>query len=170
MKRVIVLGCAGSGKSTFSQRLGEALGLPVVHLDSLYWKPGWIAAPNEQWDAIVEQVTKPDEWIIDGNYSRTLDMRLKRSDTVIFFDFPRMLCLYRVIKRRIVYRGRTRPDMGPGCREQLDPAFLRWIWNFRKRNRPKLLEKLEQVRERQTVIIFKSPKEVKAFLESVKPR
>jgi adenylate kinase family enzyme len=164
MKRIIVIGCSGSGKSTFSRQLGEKIGSNVYHLDAYYWNPDWKATDPETFDSIVTGLTAEDEWIIDGNYSRTLDLRLKRSDTVILFDFPRSICLYRALKRRFQYHGRTRPDMGEGCPEKIDFAFLRWIWQFRKRNRPKLLAKLEQVRLSQDVIVFRSPRDAQLFV------
>lgn len=167
MKRVIVIGCAGSGKSTFSKQIGERTGLPVVHLDAHYWKPGWIAAESESFDREMQRIMQADSWIMDGNYSRTLDMRLDRADTVILFDLPRYLCLYRIIKRRLQYHGQTRVDMGAGCVEKLDFAFIRWVWNFRKRSRPKLLSRLHQVRGSHNVVIFRSPKEVRRYLESM---
>jgi adenylate kinase family enzyme len=137
----------------------------VYHLDAYYWNPDWKAADPETFDSIVTELTAEDEWIIDGNYSRTLDLRLKRSDTVILFDFPRSICLYRALKRRLQYHGRSRPDMGQGCREKIDFAFLRWIWQFRKRNRPKLLAKLERVRLSQDVIVFRRPRDARDYLK-----
>ncbi|MDG0808073.1 EutP/PduV family microcompartment system protein [Cohnella rhizosphaerae] len=87
MQRILVIGSAGSGKSTLSQRLSEQLQLPVIHLDKYYWKPNWVPTPNEDWDKFVLGTTNRDQWIMDGNYTRTLDLRLKRADTVIFFRF-----------------------------------------------------------------------------------
>ncbi|MFC3768213.1 DNA topology modulation protein [Paenibacillus sp. GCM10012303] len=168
MKRVIVIGCAGSGKSTFSRQVGERTGLPVVHLDAYYWKPGWIATEAESFDRELQRMMQTDSWIMDGNYSRTLDTRLDRADTVFLFDFPRYLCLYRVIKRRVQYHGRSRADMGEGCQEKLDLAFLRWVWNFRKRNRPKLLAKLDEVRASHQVVSFRTPKEVRKYLAALR--
>lgn len=168
MKRVIVIGCAGSGKSTFSRQIGERTGLPVVHLDAHYWKPGWVATEAESFDRELQRIMQTDSWIMDGNYSRTLDNRLDRADTVFLFDFPRYLCLYRVIKRRVQYHGRSRSDMGEGCEEKLDLAFLRWVWNFRKRNRPKLLAKLDEVRASHQVVIFRTPNEVRKYLAALR--
>lgn len=102
MKKVLVLGCAGSGKSTFSSQLGQVTGLPVIHLDSLYWKPNWIAATEEEWDQTMDELVRLESYIMDGNYSRTLSKRLMDADVVFYFDFPRLLCIYRVIKRRII--------------------------------------------------------------------
>jgi adenylate kinase family enzyme len=125
MRKVLVLGCAGSGKSTFAMRLGEAAGIPVIHLDSLYWKPGWVASAESEWDAVIGALVLRDTYIMDGNYSRTLPQRLKEADTIFFFDFPRFLCLYRVFKRRLRNHGRSRPDMAEDCKEKIDFAFIR---------------------------------------------
>lgn len=120
MDRVIVIGCAGSGKSTLSQKLHTTLQLPVIHLDTYYWKANWQATANEEWDAKVNDFALIDRWIIDGNYSRTLDIRIKRADLIVFLDMPRWLCMYRIIKRRIQYHGKTRPDLNKDCPEKLD--------------------------------------------------
>lgn len=165
MKKVLVLGCAGSGKSTFSSQLGQVTGLPVIHLDSLYWKPNWIAATEEEWDQTMDELVRLESYIMDGNYSRTLSKRLMDADVVFYFDFPRLLCIYRVIKRRIINHGRTREDMGAGCREKIDLEFLKWIWNFRKRSRGKILETLDQVKEQKQIYIFKTSKEAKEYIE-----
>ena len=109
-------------------------------MDSLYWKPGWIAVTETEWDRIIDDLVKLDTYIMDGNYSRTLTKRLANADVVYFFDFPRLLCIYRVNKRRIINHGRTRADMTEGCEEKIDFEFLKWIWNFKKRNRGKILE------------------------------
>lgn len=167
MKKVLVLGCAGSGKSTFSSRLGHITGLSVIHLDSFYWKPGWIAASEEEWDRTVDELLSHDSYIMDGNYSRTLNKRLVDADVVIFFDFPRLLCIYRAIKRRIINHGRTREDMARGCKEKLDLEFLRWIWNFRTRSRGRILESLEQVQGQKQVIIFRTTGEVEKYLTEI---
>ncbi len=166
MKKVLVLGCAGSGKSTFSSRLGQVTGLPVIHLDSLYWKSGWIASSEDEWDQTIDELIKLDSFIMDGNYSRTLNKRLIDADTVYFFDFPRLLCIYRVIKRRIIYHGRTRKDMADGCKEKIDLEFLRWIWNFKKRNRSQILEILDQVKDHKKLYIFKRPREIKKYIKA----
>ncbi|WP_164821436.1 DNA topology modulation protein [Paenibacillus koleovorans] len=167
MKRVILVGCPGSGKSTLAKRLGEMTGLPVIHLDSLYWKPGWVASEPAEWRGTLAQLLERDEWLLDGNYTSTFEQRLKRADTVIMFDFPRWLCLYRVLKRVYLYRKQVRSDMAQGCPERLDWAFLKWVWSFRKRSRPLLLDKLENARSTHRVILFRKPQEVEAFLRDI---
>jgi adenylate kinase family enzyme len=127
MKRILILGSGGAGKSTLASRLGELLKLEVIHLDSYYWKSGWIETPKEEWEEVIERLIIGDSWIIDGNYSRTLGQRIKECDTVIFLDRSRWICLWRVLKRRIMYRNGKRPDMAAGCEEKLDIEFMRWI-------------------------------------------
>src|SRR5947209_9630130 len=127
MRRVLVIGSGGAGKSTFARRLGKLLDLQVIHLDVNYWKPGWVETPKDEWRRKVEELAKGDAWIIDGNYSGTLDMRLAACDTVVFLDLPRTVCIRRVLKRVLTYRDGTRPDMAEGCTEKFDFEFLRWI-------------------------------------------
>lgn len=164
MQKVLVLGCAGSGKSTFSKRLGVVTNLPVIHLDALYWKSGWVASAEEEWDRTIEELLRRDAFIMDGNFSRTLEQRLAGADTVFFFDLPRWLCIYRVIKRRVMYHGKTRADMAEGCKEKIDFKFLKWIWNFKKRSREKIVKTLEQAQSDKEIHIFKSTKEAEAFI------
>lgn len=168
MKKVLVLGCAGSGKSTFSSQLGQVTGLPVIHLDSLYWKPNWIASTEEEWDDTIDRLVKLESYIMDGNYSRTLNKRLRDADVVFYFDMPRSLCIYRVIKRRILNHGRVREDMAEGCREKIDLEFLKWIWNFRKRNRGRILESLDQAKEQKQIYIIKKSKEATDYLAKIR--
>lgn len=167
MNRIMIAGSAGAGKSTLSRQLGEALQLPVVHLDTLYWNPGWVASGDEEMRRRVEAYVAQDKWVIDGNYNKTFPMRLERADTIIFLDMPRPLCLYRVLKRRIQYHGRTRPDLTEGCPEQIDWAFLKWIWNYPKRGRLKIIQAMEAQQGVKNVIILKGRKAVKAFLQDI---
>ena len=142
MRRVLVLGCPGAGKSTLARSLGEALSLPVVHLDKLWWKSGWINRTEGEFDALLDAVLLGEEWVIDGNYLRTLPRRLERCDAVVLLDYPRRVCLLRALRRILSWRGRTRPDMAAGCPERLDGEFVRWIWEFHRTQRPQVLELL----------------------------
>lgn len=143
MKRIMIIGSPGSGKSTFSRELAELTGLPLIHLDKLFWRPGWVHCSREEFDRLLLTELEKESWIIDGNYSRTVELRLKYADTVIFFDYPRTVCLWRVIKRVFGSRGKVRPDMGEGCPERLDFEFLKYVWNFNKTELPETLKKLE---------------------------
>ena len=168
MQRIAIIGSPGAGKSTLAPVLGTALGLPIIHLDAVYWRPGWVEPPKDEWAQTVRALTQGEAWIIDGNYSRTMDIRLAAADTIIYLDFPRRLCVWRVLKRAIQYRGRTRPDMGPGCREKLDWKFLLWVWNYPARSRPATLQKLAHCREAgKTVIYLCNPRAVRQFLETL---
>lgn len=167
MDRVIVIGCSGSGKSTLSQKLHRILQLPIIHLDRYYWQANWQATEQEAWDQKVTEFALTDRWIIDGNYSRTLDIRIERADVIVFLDMPRWLCMYRIVKRRIQYHGRTRPDLNKDCPEKLDIGFLKWVWNYRKRNRVKTLEKLKQVKQHKKVVIIRNKKQLEEWIEQL---
>lgn len=166
----MILGSAGSGKSTLAIQLGAKLNIPVVHLDNLFWKPGWVSETEEEMDRKVIEAASKDEWIIDGNYSRTIDFRMNLADTIIYIDFNRYLCLYRVIKRRIKYHGKVRPDLAEGCKEKIDKEFLLWIWNYPKRSRMKTLDKISYHcinDDNKNAYVLISPKAVKKFLQNV---
>ncbi|PEU14593.1 MULTISPECIES: DNA topology modulation protein [unclassified Bacillus (in: firmicutes)] len=167
MRKIMIIGSGGAGKSTFSRRLGEKLQIPVHHLDALYWKAGWELASREEQIQVQKGLVTQDAWIIDGNYGFTMDIRVEAADTIIFIDLPRIQCLYRVVKRRIQYHNQTRPDMGEGCDEQLDFEFLKWVWTYPKVKRPTILEKLQAVSTEKNIIIFKSAAEVEGFLQKL---
>ena len=164
MRKVLIIGPGGAGKSTFANQLGELLDVEVLHLDKFYWRPGWIEVPKDEWRKIVEQLLSGDAWIMDGNYSGTLEMRLKECDTLIFLDMPRTLCLWRVFKRAVMYRNKSRPDMAEGCREGLNLDFILWIWNYPRRTRPKILRMFEANREGKKMVWLRSRSDVKSFL------
>jgi adenylate kinase family enzyme len=164
MQRVLVIGSGGAGKSTFAKRLGEATGLPVVHLDARYWRPGWNPTPKEEWTRTVDEIAARDAWIMDGNYGGTLDRRLAACDTVLFLDVPRAVCLWRALRRSLRYRGRSRPDMAPGCPERMTLDFVRWIWTYPHAHRPDILRRLEAVATEKCVVSLKSTQAVEQFL------
>jgi adenylate kinase family enzyme len=164
MKKVLVIGSGGAGKSTFARRLGAILKLEVIHLDALYWSAGWVEMPKDEWRKTVEDLIKKDSWIMDGNYGGTLDARLAACDTVIFLDIARLICLRRVIKRRVLYRNASRPDMAEGCPEKVNREFIKWIWDYPRKRRPAILEKLQSVARSKQVIVLKSPTEIENFL------
>lgn len=163
MKRVLVIGSSGAGKSTFARRLSEKTGLEVIHLDVLYWKPNWIEPPKDEWQKTVENALKGDAWIMDGNYSGTLASRLKACDTVVFLDFPRMTCVYRILRRVLFYWKEIRPDMAEGCAEQFDWEFTKWVWNFPTRSKPQVEAFLKQFENEKMIIRLKSKREVENF-------
>ena len=130
--RILVVGCSGAGKTTLARRLARELGIPHYSLDFLFWKPGWVESPDSEFIPRVEAACAKPAWVIDGGYSRTIAIRLKRADTVIWLDVPRRVCLARVIRRFLLNMCRVRQDMPPGCIERLDMEFMRWIWNWHR--------------------------------------
>jgi adenylate kinase family enzyme len=169
MQRVLVIGSPGAGKSTFALKLGKKINLPVIHLDKEFWNPGWIETPSDQWRDKVRELVKQSQWIIDGSYDGSLDIRLPRADTVIFLDFPRYLCLWRVLKRIFTNPGKVRFDMAEGCPEKIDFGFFRWIWNYRRNHYPKIYEKLNEYHNSIDLIFIKSPAEVQKFIRDSIP-
>ena len=166
MERIIIIGCGGAGKSTLARKLGEKLNLPVVHLDKLFWKPGWVESSKDEIDAIIRREIDKPRWIMDGNYNRTLQMRAVRCDTVIYLDFSTFACMRGVLKRVTTTYGTVRPDMGEGCPERFDLDFLKWVWNFNKNKRGPYLKMLSELKDKQ-VIILKNRREVEKFLKSL---
>jgi len=164
MKRVLVIGPGGAGKSTFARRLGERLNIEVTHLDKAYWRSGWTKPGEDEWVQRVAELTSGDAWVMDGNFGGTLELRVKHCDTIIFLDMPRLLCLWRVVKRRLTYRNRSRPDMAEGCHEKLDLEFILWVWNYSRRSRPRVVKLLAEHAEGKQVVWLRSPREAERFL------
>jgi adenylate kinase family enzyme len=167
MKRVLVIGSGGSGKSTFSVMLAAKTGLPLVHLDRLYWKPGWIEPAKADWEVTVRRLIAEPRWILDGNYGGTLPERLAACDTVVFLDAPRLVCVTRVLLRRLRHALGTRPDVAEGCPEQLTWSFLAWIWGYPSRRRGEILRRLGGLEPNQRAVILRSPSQTKRFLDSL---
>ena len=162
----MIIGCGGSGKSTLARQLGEKTGLPVVHLDKLFWRPGWVNLTREEFDVVHNAAIEEKKWILDGNFDRTMEPRIRRCDTVVYLDFSRIACLCGVMKRILTTYGKVRPDMGDGCPERFDLEFLQWVWNFNKNKREKNYRLLEQYGDKR-IYILKNRKQVKEFLESL---
>jgi adenylate kinase family enzyme len=162
MRRVAVIGCGGSGKSTLARRLGERTGLPVVHLDALFWRPGWQPTPPDEWRSIQAAVVARDRWIVDGNYGGTLDLRLAAADTVVFLDMPRRVTVPSILRRWLRHHGT--PVQASGCPERVSWEFLRWVWNYRRDSRPRALAAIAEHGGAAEVITLRSRADVAAFL------
>ena len=163
MERVMIIGCGGSGKSTLARQLGEKTGLPVVHLDKLFWHPGWVESSKGEIDAKIMQAISEPRWILDGNFNRTIHQRLERCDTVIYLDFSRFACLMGVAKRVLTTYGTVRPDMAEGCPERFDWEFVKFIWDFNKNNRVLNATRIAKSKHARAIVL-KSRKETRQFL------
>lgn len=153
MQKILIIGSPGSGKSTFGKRLSQKLNIPLVHLDRLWWKEDWIERTREEFDNLLINELKKDRWIIDGNYSRTLEFRLQYADTVIFFDYNRFLCLWRILKRVITNYGKNRADMAKGCNERFGFKFMRYVYFFNDKERDKILKLLSTNKDARVIIV-----------------
>ena len=161
-KKIIVIGCPGSGKTTFSRRLCRVLNLPLFHLDAIWHKPDKTHIPRDEFDARLGEILAGDAWIIDGNYSRTLEVRISACDTVFFFDLPTEDCLWGATVRL----GKGRYDM-PWIDTELDPKLKQEIEGFRETVRPVIYELLERYSAGRNIVIFTNRNEADAYLEQL---
>lgn len=161
MKKIIVIGCPGGGKSTFARALRDKTGLPLYCLDMIWHKPDKTNVTREEFDSRLAEILSTDEWIIDGNYNRTLEMRFEKCDTVFLLDFPTEVCLSGV-EARI---GKKREDM-PWVEEEFDPEFRDWIVNFSKEKLPHIYDLIGRYSEK-NIVIFKTREDADGFLETL---
>ena len=166
MDRIQIMGCSGAGKSTLARRLGEKTGIPVVHIDRIFWKSGWVESSKEEIDMKILTAAEEPRWIMDGNYTRTLPQRLEKCDLVIYLDFPRWFCICSILGRYLQNMGRVRPDMAEGCPEKVDWEFLAWVWAYNKKHRAKFYEMFEAM-PREKVVILKNRRQVHRFLNAL---
>ena len=166
MERIMIIGCGGSGKSTLARQLGEKLNLPVIHLDKLFWQPGWVQISHEEFDKLHREALAGEQWIVDGNFDRTMAERIGYCDTVIYLDMPRLVCLKNWMGRVISNWGHAREDMAEGCAEWFDPEMAGWIWKFNQHNRKRYYELLNHLEDKR-VYILKSRREVGRFLQNI---
>ena len=151
MKKVIVIGCPGSGKTTFAEKLNKRTGLPLFYLDAIWHKPDRTHISREEYDERLAEILELEEWIIDGNYSRTLEVRMQASDTIFLFDLPTEVCIQGATERL----GKARYDV-PWIDTELDPQFKKEIEEFPEKTLPRIYELLEKYKENRQVVIFKS--------------
>ena len=167
MERIMIIGCGGSGKSTLARQLGEKTGLPVIHLDRIFWSPGnWQHLEKAEFDGLLQRELAKPQWIMDGNFNRTMPLRLEKCDTAIYLDYNRFVCIFSWLKRVISNWGKTRPDMAPGCNEKIDLEFARWIWSFNKKYRKQYRELLTRQQDK-NIYIFKNRRQLKIFLKQL---
>ena len=165
-KRIMVIGSPGSGKSTFSRDLAQITFIPLIHLDKEFWNNGWIETPREEWVKKQKRLIAGDEWIIDGNYGGTMDIRLEKADIVICFKLSRTVCLLSYFKRVITNISKVRPDMPEGCPEKFDFEFMKYIWNFPKASGLRNLERLRKNNDKK-IIVFSKRSEVNKYIRGI---
>ena len=168
MKRIMIIGCGGSGKSTLAIQLARKLSLTVHHLDSLFWRPGWQETPKAEWRVLQEKLCAEQEWILDGNYGGTMNVRFANADTIIFLDLSTFTCLLGAIQRFFRFHGRSRPDMAEGCQERLSWDYLKWIWTYRRNRRPKILIQLDKLKDEKHIVFLESRCAIQHFLSTKK--
>lgn len=172
MNRIMVIGIsAGVGKSTFARELGEILGMKVHHLDALFWKPNWVEASIEEFSAAQKKIVQQNQWIVEGNYTNTFNIRSEKADTVIYLELPLYICLYRVVKRWLMNLGKTRPDMGEGCKEKIDWAFIKFIYSTYYPRRKKMEKRFQSFQEedhKKIIVKLKSRQEIQSYLDQLK--
>ena len=168
MQRVLVMGSSGSGKSTFAMRLSEITGIPFVSLDALFWKPGWVKSDKAEFQERVTEAARQPRWIMDGNFqSHLVELRRDVSDTVIWFDLPRASCLLGIMKRIARSYGKVRPEMAEGCPEKIDVEFFRYVWTYRRLQRPKLLDYFQGLRADQEFVCFTDRAQADDYLQRI---
>jgi adenylate kinase family enzyme len=165
-RRIMVIGCSGGGKSTLAQKLAHSFDLTYFSIDrDILWLPGWVErSREEQRGRIVERIAV-ERWIMDGTNPSTFDIRLPRTDIVIWVRMPRLLCVWGVVTRWLKHIGRTRPEMAPGCIEKVDWQFLEFIWTFEKKFSPRVTSAIAAHGPHVPVLQVKSRRQMRALLD-----
>lgn len=164
--RILIIGSSGAGKSTFAKQLAMRTKLPLIHLDQLYWQPGWQKTERDVFREKLLNKLQKECWIIDGNFDSTLELRAQYADLVIFLNYPTWISFSRAIKRTIIHRGKTRPDMANGCPEKIDWEFAKWIWRYNVDVKPNIIKFLATL-PIETMII-NHPNQLKKILQNIK--
>lgn len=163
MNKVIIIGCPGSGKTTFAEKLNKCTGLPLYYLDAIWHKPDKTHISRDMFDERISEIFNTSEWIIDGNYNRTIEKRLQQCDTVFLFDLPTEVCLHGATERL----GKGRYDL-PWIEKELDSEFANAIKEFSEKSLPKIYELIEKYKDEKTIIIFKSRNEADNYINEIR--
>ena len=161
--RISIVGGSGSGKSTLCNILSKELGLPAIHLDAINYEPNWVEIDKAERDNIILSKAQDDKWVIDGNYNKTLKERFDKADLIIWLDYSTLKQLHGILKRYFTTRNSVRPEI-PGCKERLEPEFVKYVLTYNKKKRPVILDYLKDV-PKEKVLIFKHQKDLNAWLK-----
>jgi len=162
MKRIVVIGCPGSGKSTFSKALHKITNIPLFHLDMMFWNSDKTSVEKNVFLDRLLKIIQNDSWIIDGNYASTMETRIKACDTVIFLDYPTEVCLSGIMERK----GKARSDMPWIESDEYDEEFVEFIKSYNSQSRPQVIELLERYSDKD-IIVLSSRKQADAFLDEL---
>lgn len=161
--RISIVGGSGSGKSTLCNILSKELGLPAIHLDAINYEPNWVEIDKAERDNMILSKAQDDKWVIDGNYNKTLKERFDKADLIIWLDYSTLKQLHGILKRYFTTRNSERPEI-PGCKERLEPEFVKYVLTYNKKKRPVILDYLKDV-PKEKVLIFKHQKDLNAWLK-----
>ena len=161
--RISIVGGSGSGKRTLCNILSKELGLPAIHLDAINYEPNWVEIDKTERDNMILSKAQDDKWVIDGNYNKTLKERFDKADLIIWLDYSTLKQLHGILKRYFTTRNSERPEI-PGCKERLEPEFIKYVLTYNKKKRPVILDYLKDV-PKEKVLIFKHQKDLNAWLK-----
>lgn len=168
-KKIAIIGNSGSGKTTLAFQLQKMLNLPLYHLDQYCWLPNWQRVSREKFYEAHAELCEKDEWIIEGSYINVLYPRVLHADLVIFLDMPRYRCIWYVLKRVVLHFGKVIPGNPENCKQQVFSfkflAFLKWVWDFKHRHRPTVINILDEFENKKEIYVLKSPKMIRAILQ-----
>lgn len=168
MRRIIVVGCQGSGKTRLARALGQKLALPVVHLDVLYWQPGWTPSDTASFRARVAEAIAGDAWVVDGSFSGlAFDLTLARADVLVVIDRPRWVCQWRILWRSAFDRTPSRPDLPAGCPEQFDWKLMKEAWRYDRERVPVIEAERRQYGPDVPVVRLRRDRDIRGFLDTV---
>ncbi|HLZ85256.1 MAG TPA: hypothetical protein VKQ54_16955 [Caulobacteraceae bacterium] len=167
MQRIAIVGCSGGGKSTLARAVGAALGLPVVHLDALFWRPGWVESAPEPFRAAVDAALAGDRWVSDGVFTSVAHINLARADTIVWLERPIPLCLWRAFWRALTSLGRTRADLAPGCPERIDLAFYHYILTWNRAPRARLQDAIDLFGRHARLIRLRDDREIASWMDEI---